>query len=67
VTSRGIERQDVFQDDEERERFLALLGKVDGDLDWRVDAYVLMGNDYHLMLETPEPTLSRGLRQLNGV
>ena len=67
MTSRGIERQDVFQDDEERERFLALLGKVDGDLDWRVDAYVLMGNHYHLMLETPEPTLSRGMRQLNGV
>ena len=26
-----------------------------------------MGNHYHLMMETPEPNLSRGMRQLNGV
>jgi hypothetical protein len=25
-----------------------------------------MGNHYHLMLETPEPNLSRGMRDLNG-
>ena len=67
ITSRGNERQDVFLDDEDRERFLSLLGKVAGDFDWRVHAYVLMGNHYHLMLETPEPTLSRGMRQLNGI
>jgi len=34
---------------------------------WRVHAYVLMGNHYHLLVETPEPTLSRGMRHLNGV
>ena len=37
------------------------------DFNWRVYTFVLMGNHYHLMLETPEPTLSRGMRQLNGV
>ena len=26
-----------------------------------------MGNHFHLMIETPEPNLSRGMRQLNGV
>ena len=30
-------------------------------------AFVWMGNHYHLMAETPEPTLSRGMRQLKGV
>jgi putative transposase len=67
ITSRGNERQVVFQEDEDRERFLTLLGKVAGDFNWRVHAYVLMGNHYHLMVETPEPTLSRGMRHLNGV
>ena len=33
---------------------------------WRIHAYVLMGNHYHLLLETPEPTLSQGMHQLNG-
>jgi putative transposase len=26
-----------------------------------------MGNHYHLLIETPEPNLSKGMRQLNGV
>jgi len=34
---------------------------------WRIHAYVMMGNHYHLLLETPEPTLSRGMRHLNGI
>jgi REP-associated tyrosine transposase len=34
---------------------------------WKIHAYCLMGNHYHLVLETPEPTLAKGMRQLNGV
>jgi len=33
---------------------------------WRCPAYCLMGNHYHLLLETPEPNLARGMRRLNG-
>ena len=29
--------------------------------------FVLMGNHFHLLVETPEPNLSRGMRHLNGV
>lgn len=67
VTSRGNERGDVFRDDGDRERFLAVLGRAVGLFRWRLHAYVLMGNHYHLVLETPEPTLSRGMAYLNGV
>lgn len=67
VTSRGNERCEIFRDDQDRERFLAVLGHVVKVFRWRVHAYVLMGNHYHLLIETPEPTLSRGMRQLNGV
>ena len=67
ITSRGNERHSIFVDEEDRERFLALLGKVAADFNWRCYAFVLMGNHYHLMVETPEATLSRGMRQLNGV
>jgi REP element-mobilizing transposase RayT len=34
---------------------------------WVLHAFCLMGNHYHLQLETPQPNLSRGMRQLNGV
>jgi putative transposase len=67
VTCRGNERRDVFRDDRDRERFLAVLGRTVSLFCWRLHAYVLMGNHYHLLLETPEPTLSRGMRQLNGI
>jgi putative transposase len=34
---------------------------------WRLHAYVLMGNHYHLLLETPEANLSRGMHRVNAV
>jgi REP element-mobilizing transposase RayT len=67
VTSRGNEKRLVFRDDADRERWLGLLGKVVVLFAWRLHAYVLMGNHYHLLLETPVPSLSKGMRHLNGV
>jgi REP element-mobilizing transposase RayT len=66
VTSRGNERREVFRDDEDRREFLRLLGRTVELFGWRVHAWVLMGNHYHLLAGTPEATLSRGMRQLNG-
>jgi putative transposase len=34
---------------------------------WLCHAYCLMDNHYHLLIETPEGNLSKGMRQLNGV
>ncbi len=67
VTARGNERGEVFRDDVDREEFLSVLGRTVSLYGWRLHAYVLMGNHYHLLVETPEPTLSRGMRDLNGV
>jgi putative transposase len=67
VTSRGNERREVFRDDADRERWLGLLGKAVVLFAWRLHAYVLMSNHYHLLVETPVPSLSKGMRHLNGV
>jgi len=67
VTARGNAREAVFLDDGDRQGFLDLVGKVAGTYQWRLHAWVIMGNHYHLVVETPEPTLSRGMRQINGV
>jgi REP element-mobilizing transposase RayT len=67
ATSRGNERRDIFRDDRDRQQFLETLGRVVAMFRWRLYAWVLMNNHYHLLFETPEPTLSRGMRQLNGI
>jgi putative transposase len=67
VTSRGNGREAIFRDDEDRLAFIDVLARVVAMFRWKLHAYVLMGNHYHLMVETPEPNLSRGMRQLNGM
>jgi putative transposase len=67
VTARGNGRLAVFIDDSDRERFLAVLASVVARYHVLCHAYCLMGNHYHLLLETPEANLSRAMRQLNGV
>ena len=67
VMSRGNAREDIFLDDGDRTAFLANLGRVAERFDWRLWAWCLMGNHYHLLVETLRPTLSRGMRQVNGI
>jgi REP element-mobilizing transposase RayT len=67
VTSRGDRRENIYEDDQDREIFLDLLGKVISDFNWVCHAYCLMSNHYHLVIETPDGNLSKGMRQLNGV
>lgn len=66
VTSRGNARQDIVADDRDRATVLTLLGHVIDRFGWLCHAYCLMDNHYHLLIETPQPNLSRGMRQLNG-
>jgi len=47
--------------------FLELLEEACGRTGWRVHAYVLMGNHYHLLIETPEANLVDGMRWLQGI
>lgn len=65
--SRGNERRDIFFDDEDRNKFLSILG--DACRQWRlkIHAYALMTNHYHLFIEAVEGRLSLPMRHLNGV
>src|SRR5579859_3715129 len=67
VMARGNARQNIFRDTQDRQAFLAGLKRVCERFDWRIWAYCLMDNHYHLLVETLEPTLSRGMREINGV
>ena len=64
VLDRGDRREAIFKDDTDRRRFVETLGEACARTGWRVHAYVLMSNHYHLMIETPEPNLVAGMRWL---
>ena len=67
VTARGNARKRIYKDDADRETFLDILRGVVKRYNWLCHAYCLMDNHYHLLIETPEGNLSRGMRQLNGI
>jgi REP element-mobilizing transposase RayT len=67
VTTRGNRRQDIFTDARDRLRFLQLLEKIVVSLEWRCDGYCLMTNHYHLLVQTSDADISRGMHRLNGV
>jgi REP element-mobilizing transposase RayT len=66
VTSRGNRRQSIYHDDDDRRHFLVLRDRVVRRFGWHMLAYCLMTNHFHLLIETPAPNLSAGMRQLNG-
>src|SRR5262245_20394929 len=67
VTSRGNDRKAIFKDNSDRELFLKTLARVTERFHWVCHGYCLMNNHYHLVVETPDGNLSKGMRQLNGV
>jgi putative transposase len=67
VTARGDRREAIFEDDDDRGAFLATLAEVVKRFNWLCYAYCLMDNHYHLLIQTPDSNLSKGMRQLNGV
>lgn len=67
VCSRGSNRMAIFVDVVDRSVLLAGLDYVARRYQWRCLAYCLLGNHYHLLVQTPEPNLSAGMRLLNSL
>jgi REP element-mobilizing transposase RayT len=66
VMARGNNGPSIFKDDKDRERFMETLAEAGEKTGWRIYAYVLMSNHYHLLLQTPEPNLVDGMKWLQG-
>ena len=67
VMARGDGGKTVFENDKDRYGWVDLLERACGRFGWRVHAWVLMGNHFHLLLETPEPNLVAGMKWMLGV
>ena len=66
VMNRGDRREAIFKDDADRERFLATLGEACLKTGWQVQAYCLMANHFHLVVETPQANLVPGMKWFLG-
>jgi putative transposase len=66
VMARGNRRERIFTDEADRRFFCQTLGETCGRTGWRVHAWVLLSNHYHLMVETPEANLVEGMKWLQN-
>lgn len=67
VTARGNRRHPIYRDDADRLAWLRVLGKACERHRFVIHSFCQMTNHYHLLVETVEPNLSAGMRQLNGL
>ncbi len=67
IFTRGNFKQELFLDELDYETFLDLLSLTQGRYNFRIFSYCLMTNHYHLLLETPDGNLARGMQYLNSV
>src|SRR6478752_4814657 len=65
VAVNGNNRQPMFLDARDRYLCLILLGETAERYGWDVLSYCLMDTHWHLLLRTPEPTLSSGMQRMN--
>ena len=66
VLNRGNYRADIFRSDKTKAAFLQSLGEACGKTGWRVHAWCIMSNHFHLAVETPRGNLVEGMRWLQG-
>jgi putative transposase len=66
VMARGNRREEIFRGDTDRQLFIQTLGEACAKTGWRIHAWVLMSNHYHLFVETPEANLVSGMQWLQN-
>jgi REP element-mobilizing transposase RayT len=66
VLARGNRREAIYRDDEDRRYFLKVLSEACGRTGWRIHAWVLMSNHYHILVETPEANLVEGMKWMQN-
>ena len=67
VYARGNSGRPIYRDDVDRQTYLRMLIRVIGRMRWRLLSYCLMDNHVHLLIETPEANLGRGIQRMHGL
>ena len=66
VILRGINRQQIFYDEEDYEYFISLLDRFKNISHYEIYAYCLMGNHIHILIKTPEEPLEKIFRRIGA-
>lgn len=67
ITSRGDGQENIYLSDEDKTLFLNIFSDVCRRCNWVCYSYCLMSNHYHLLIETHQGNLSKGMQLLNGI
>ena len=62
----GNQGRDIYADNRDRTLWLETLGEACEKTGWRIHAWVMLNNHYHLLLETPEANLVAGMKWLQS-
>jgi putative transposase len=65
LNTKGNNGRALYLDDHDREAFLAMVGRVVRRHAWICHAFCLMTNHYHLLVNTPDESLPKGMQRLN--
>jgi putative transposase len=66
ITARGNERKRIFFGKGDYDKFKEYLLEAQDKYGYRLHCYVLMGNHYHLLIETPNGNMNKVLHYING-
>ncbi|ACZ11361.1 transposase [Sulfurospirillum deleyianum] len=66
VYNRGVAKGKVFEDEQDKAKFIELMGNIAREFKFNIHAFCLMENHYHILLENKRENLSAGMRQLNA-
>ena len=64
VVNRGNYRRDLFESAGAAQAFVSTMEEACARYRWRIYAYAVMRNHFHLVLETPDPNLTDGMHWL---
>ena len=67
VNTVGVRRSHILPDNRSRMMFLAILDVAVTRFDWVCGSYCLLGTHYHLIVQTPQANIARGMQFVNGV
>jgi REP element-mobilizing transposase RayT len=66
IILRGVNRQTIFEDEEDAEKFLQTLKKYKEESGYKIYAYCLMGNHIHILVKEEKEDLSIAMRRIGA-
>lgn len=67
IYNRGVAKGNVFNDHQDKAKFIELMASVAREFKFNVHAFCLMDNHYHILVQNTRENLSSGMRQLNAL